>query len=218
MYRIGHGIVTGHKRIADSVNMHTSAVQAISIDEEAEELIMTTRNSVYHCPLPYCRFKKQDEYPEVIPDFEKIKEKYEGKISCPSIEPGKVLLVLSNFCEFYFHSLYYVPKDSADGKKLKYRGIPHIGTFQDSFLIDTEGYPIALRYFPHFQNIEFYMQETDGCPLYIENVGDVVIFAVTECGTIRLEPGDRKEVTKENAEKKAPALAGGDLYPAGIIE
>ncbi len=46
-YRIGHGIVTGHKRIADSVNAHTSAVQAIRIDEEAEELIMTTRNSVY---------------------------------------------------------------------------------------------------------------------------------------------------------------------------
>ncbi len=203
MYRIGHGIVTGHKRIADSVNMHTSAVQAISIDEEAEELIMTTRNSVYHCPLPYCRFKKQDEYPEVIPDFEKIKEKYEGKISCPSIEPGKVLLVLSNFCEFYFHSLYYVPKDSADGKKLKYRGIPHIGTFQDSFLIDTEGYPIALRYFPHFQNIEFYMQETDGCPLYIENVGDVVYFCRDrmwndQAGTGRPQRGNKRKCGKES--------------------
>ncbi len=218
VYRIGHGIVTGHRKIADSVDLHSSAVQAVSINEEAGKLIMTTKNSVYHCPLSYCRFEKQDEYPDIIPDYERIKEKYENTIEYPSIEQGKVLLVLADFCNYFFHSLYYVPKGSPDGKKLEFSGGAHIGTFQDSYLIRTEDCKIDLRYFPHFQNIEFYSECTDGCPLYLENIGEVVIYASTSCGKIKLEPGQRKEVTRSNAEKETPVLPGGDLYPAGIIE
>ena len=55
-------------------------------------------------------------------------------------------------------------------------------------------------------------------PLFLENIGDVTIYAKTRCGTIKLDPGDRKEVTEENAEDISPALPDGDLYPAGIIE
>ncbi len=218
MRRLGHGIVTGHKRLSDATDMHTSAVEAIHIDEEEDELILTTRNSVYHCPLEYCRFKKQDEYPGIIPDYENIKRKYMDKIEYPSIESGKVLLVLANFCDYYFHSLYYLPKDSKDGKKLEFSGCPHVGTFQDSYLINTNDYRIDLRSFPHYQNVEFYLEDTDDCPWFIENIGDVVIFARTSVGTIKLPPGDRKEVKKENAEDEEPILPGGDLYPAGIIE
>ncbi len=218
MFRLGHGIVTGHKRISDASDMHTSAVEAIHIDEDKGELVLTTRNSVYHCPLEYCRFKKQDEYPDIIPDYEKIKKKYMDKIDYPSIEPGKVLLVLANFCDYYFHSLYYVPKDSKDGKKLEFSGWPHVGTFQDSYLINTEGFKVDLRYFPHYQNIEFYSEDTAGCPWFIENIGDAVLYAGTSVGTIKLEPGERKEVAAENAESDTPILPGGDLYPAGIIE
>ena len=216
--RMGHGIVTGHKKLPDALDMHTSAVQGIHIEEDADEMILTTRNSVYHCPLAYCRFKKQDEYPDIIPKYERLKEKYKDSIDYPSIEPGKVLLVLANFCDYYFHSLYYVPKDSENGKCLEFSGWPHVGTFQDSYLINTEDYRIDLRYLPHYQNIEFYSEDTDGCPWYIENIGDVVIFARTSAGTIKLEPGDRKEVTEKNAEDETPILPGGDLYPAGIIE
>lgn len=43
----------------------------------------------------------------------------------------------------------------------------------------------------------------------------VVIFVKTSAGTIKLEPGDRKEVAEENAEVETPILPGGDLYPAG---
>ncbi len=218
MFRLGHGIVTGHKRLSDATDMHTSAVEAIHIDEDEGELILTTRNSVYHCPLEYCRFKKQDEYPDIIPDYENIKKKYVDKIDYPSIEPGKVLLVLANFCDYYFHSLYYVPKDSKDGKKLEFSGWPHVGTFQDSYLINAKGYKVDLRYFPHYQNIEFYSESTDGCPWFIENIGDAILYAKTSVGTIKLEPGERKEVAAENAESDTPILPGGDLYPAGIIE
>lgn len=216
--RTGHGIVTGHDRYTDSMDIHTSMVQNIDIDEDEEELLIITASSVYHCPLAYCRFKKQDKFPAVIPDYESIREKYCNKIDYPSIEPGKVLLVLANFCEYYFHSLYYVPVNSEDGKKLDYYGSPHIGTFQDSYLIYIWDETVDIRYFPHYQNIEFYLEETDGCPLFIENIGDLTIYAITSAGTIRLAPGDRKEVSEANAEDKIPILPKGDLYPADILE
>lgn len=215
---VGHGIVTGHTRLEDAMFIHTSMVKGIHVDEENEELVLTTKNSVYHCPLEYCNYKKQDKYPDFIPNYKSIKKKYKDAIKYPSTEPGRVLLVLANFCNYYFHSLYYVPKDSKARKPLEYSGWAHVGMFQDSYLISTKGAPIDIRYFPHYQNIEFYSEDTDGRPFYIENIGDVVIYAKTRKGTIKLEPGDRKRVTKANAEKEPPILPDGDLYPAGVIE
>lgn len=215
---IGHGIVTGHYRLPDSCFIHTSKIRMISVNFKEDELIITTRNSIYHCPLEYCNWEKQEENAYIIPNYKKIKELYKDKIAYPKIEPGNVLLVLANYCEYYFHSLYYVPADSKDQKPCAYQGHPHIGTFQDSFLIDVTGQPIDLRYFPHYQNIEFYAESTNGLPLFLENIGDAVLYAKTSVGTIKLNPGERKEVKKENAESDAPILPNGDLYPAGIIE
>ncbi len=45
-----------------------------------------------------------------------------------------------------------------------------------------------------------------------------MIYAKTHCGVIKLEPGDRKEVTRENAEKEILVLPNGDLYPARVEE
>lgn len=55
-------------------------------------------------------------------------------------------------------------------------------------------------------------------PLFLENVGDVMLYAKTSVGTIKLNPGERKEVRKENAESETPSLPNGDLYPAGIVK
>ena len=62
------------------------------------------------------------------------------------------------------------------------------------------------------------MMMTDECPIYLQNIGDTVLYASTHCGMIRLEPGDRKEVTKENAEPDPPVLPDDDLYPAVIMD
>ncbi len=217
-YLMGHGIVTGHKKLQDALDIHTSEVKDISIDEKNGELVLGTINSVYHCPLEYCDFKKQDDFPDVIPNYAVLKEKYRDKLNYPSIERGKILLVISNFCKFYFHSLYYIPTDSKEEKTLNYTAYPHIGMYQDSFLIETEDYKIDLRYFPHYQNIQFYAERTNGCPLFIENIGDVVLYAETHCGTIKLLSNERKEIKEENAEKYPPELPGGDLYPVVIVE
>ena len=134
----------------------------------------------------------------------------------PSIEPGNVLLVLSDHDEYYFHSLYY--KETEDAEACDYYGDANVGMFQDSYLIMAEEAGIDLRYFPHFKNIEFYSEYTEGRPLYLENVGNSVLFAKTSKGLIKLAPGERKEVCKENIEAEKPVLPKGDLYPAGIIE
>lgn len=215
-YVFGNGIVTGHQRINDSVFARTAAVDAVYIDEVNNEAVITTCDGDFHCPLEYLEYDKQDEQPELIPDYERLKEKYKDTIPYPSIEPGNVLLVIADFCQYYFHSLYYVPADSADNQPVRYYGHAHIGTFQDSYLIETEN-GIDLRYFPHYQNIEFYRSTINDCPLFIENIGTSVIYARTWVGTIKLASGDRKEVKKENAESDPPHLANGDLYPAGIF-
>ncbi|WP_022765295.1 hypothetical protein [Butyrivibrio sp. XPD2006] len=205
MRKIAHGIVTGHKKLEDSIYVHSSEVKAIHVDEEEEEMVITTGNSVYHCPLSYWDFKEQDEYPNAIPDYEQLKEKYNRAIEYPTIEPGKVLLVLANFCKFYFHSLYYVPEDSESGEPVDYSDWASIGVFdmgmnKDIYRIVADGCGIELRYFVRSQNIEFYHMQLDDCPLYIENIGNAVLYASTSAGIIRLDPGDRKEVTEENAE------------------
>lgn len=218
--KLAHGIVTGHPRLPDSHRIHTTPIIGMELDEEREELLITTLNTLYHCPLSSCRFKKQDAFPDMLPDYEKLKEKYYREEQEPEIEQGKVLLVLSNFDEYYFHSLCV--KDE-NGEKINYTGFPHVGMFQDSYLIETDDYRIDLRYFPHFGNIEFYECETDGMPLYAENIGSSVIyisispmtFGKSGSLTFSLKPGERKELTEKNAEQDVPDLPDGDLYPAG---
>ena len=217
-YCTAHGIVTGHPRLQDSIFCNTSKIKTMYINLEEDELVVITRNTEYHCPLAYCAWDGQDICTHVVPDYEKIKVQYKDCIPTPTIEPGKVLLVLSDFREYYFHTLYYVPVDSADNKPCISHGHAHVGMFQDSFLVYVDGQPIDLRYFPHMQNIEFYTERTNGLPFYIENIGGSVLYAKTSVGTIKLAPGERKEVKKENAESDTPILPRGDLYPAGIIE
>lgn len=215
IYHIGKGVVTGHPSIPDTNRMSTSNVKAIYTDLEQGEVLLTTMNNIYHCPLEYCNWYRQDQFSDLIPEYDLAKKKFQNR-ELPSIEPGNVLLVLSDHDEYYFHSLYY--KETEDAEACDYYGDANVGMFQDSYLIMAEEAGIDLRYFPHFKNIEFYSEYTEGRPLYLENVGNSVLFAKTSKGLIKLAPGERKEVCKENAEAEKPVLPKGDLYPAGIIE
>ena len=212
---MAHGRVTGHAKLSDSWFIHSSVIKEILLDKENEEVLIKTGNTVYHCPFCYCNFKRQDEEDDLIPEYAWIKEHYQGTAYDPTVEEEQVLLVLSNFDEYFFHSIYY--KKKGEDERKDFRGHAHIGTFQDSFLIRVKGTPIDLRYYPHFRNVEFYSQETDGKRFFIENVGNAVLYAKTWSGLFRFLPGERKEIVKENAEKEKPVLPEGDLYPAGIL-
>ncbi len=49
------------------------------------------------------------------------------------------------------------------------------------------------------------------------NWRSAIIYAKTNAGIIKVEPGERKEVSNKNAEAMTPILPGGDLYPAAVI-
>lgn len=214
---IAWGTVTGHPRLLDTINIHTSRIKTLHTDFEKGELILETMNNEYHCPLEYCLWWEQDKYPELIPDYDKVKEKYMDKIQYPSIEPGKILLVFADFCPYYYHSAYYVPLDSPTKESLEFYDNAHVGMFHDSYLISTEDMMIDLRYFPSRQHISFYSQYTDDKPLYLENIGSTDLYASTLAGVIKLGPGERKEVIPENKETDPPELDTEDLYPAKIL-
>ena len=209
------GRVAGHSRIEDSHRAFSSEVQGIEVNLNENEIIVATLNTVYHCPLEYCSFEDQDEHSDLIPGYGELKTKYAGKIPDPTIEPGKLLLVLSNFDKYYFHSVYYIPK--GEGRRLLVRSSAHIGMFQDSNLVMSDDGRVDLRYFPHFRNIEFYSEHTDNTPWYIENIGYVTLYANTSVGMFKIAPGERKEVCAANVDNAPPELAKGDLYPAGFI-
>lgn len=210
---IAHGIVTGHAKIEDAIFIHTSEVKKIMVDDEACEVILQTRNTEYHCPLEYCDWEEQDKTPALVPKYEYIKECYKGKSCEKTIEDGKLLLVISNFNKYYFNSIYYKSMDSDE--KAEFIVTPHIGYSKDSFLIFGNGFDI--RYFPQKQNIEFYAESVKDTPFFVENIGDIILYVKSSKGVIKLEPGERKEITKENAELDPPFLSRRELYPAYFI-
>ena len=216
-HSIIHGIVSGHPRLIDTTFVNSTFIKSYEVNYDDSELVVHTKNTVYHCPLAYCNFDKQDLVKNQIPDYEKIKQEYKGKAEkeLPTADEGEVLLVISNHNQYYFNSLYYKPIGADE--KITYSAGAHISMFQDSFLIRSCEGDIDLRYFPHYMNIYFYEQDTDNKPFYIENIGDITLYCRTDSGLIKLDPGERKEVTKENAEKESVDLLDGDLYPAVFI-
>lgn len=213
---IAHGVVTGHNRLPDALKIHTSQIIETAIDQETNEAVIITNNTVYRCPLNYCRFEKQDMFSNALPDYERLKEQYKGTVIYPETEQGNVLLVLADFAEYYFHSLCVKDKN---GKRVKYRGCPHIGMSQDSYLIEAEcnEFYVDLRYFPHYRNIELYCFETDGMPLYVENVGESTLYIKFRGMQFSVASGERKALSEENAENSTLYLPDGDLYPAVIF-
>lgn len=222
-----HGNVKGNPKIKDTTFIHTSTVNGVEIDFENEEALITTRHTLYHAPLSHCDIDMQAGFPDMLPEFEKIKEKYskgrivdprlfgeiERRIVFPTIEQGKILLVLSDFDEYYFHSLCVIGED---GEPLRYSAHAHIGTYQDSFLIlaDKGKSVIDLRYFPHYGNIEFYASDTDGMPLYAENISESTLYIRLHKLMFSLKGGQRIELCEKNACEDIDGLPDGDMYPA----
>ena len=116
-----------------------------------------------------------------------------------TIERGCVLLVLSDRCPYFFRSLYYEPEYSDSTGPVEYDAGPHIGTFVDSFVITAEYQRINIGYYPQSDGVRIYRTRTDGAPLYIENAGAAPTTVTTLTGTIRLNPGERRQHKNPNS-------------------
>lgn len=209
-----HGNVTGHYKYEDSTFINSSFVSNFFI--KGNELLVETQNSLYKCPLSFCNIKKQESTHNEFFDENEWNQilaqtNYKTEITC---DENEILLVISNYDDYYFNDLIAYN----NGKKIQYEVFPHIGTFQDSFLITNYEDDIDIRYFPHPGNLEFYSECFGNREFLIENIGDNELFAQTSVGVIKIEPNQRKAIIKENIIKEEKYLTGGDLYPAGFID
>lgn len=195
-HRRACGNITGHEDHNDGTDVRTSEVEDIVIDYSKGEAVITTKHTIYRCPLEYCAFEKQDKYPDIIPNYESMKSLYRNKVIQPEIENGKILLVLSNFNEHYFNSLCI--KDE-NGEKYKYIHRIHLGMVQDSVLINLINERlftplVSLSYFPFFNFIEFYHTRLAGLPLYVENIGTSILEIRILGNNFSVRPKERIQV------------------------
>ena len=191
----------------DGLNGHSSEVMSVKINEEEEEYEIQTRNTLYHCSFDTLLFERQDKSSYRLPDYERIKEKYWHPVDRSSLGKDDMLLVVSDYSDYYFESLLYRNKDGSEGD---YTGSPHIGMVIDTFLIWGKNSPDGSFYDPSYECIDiryyvgpfgftFYSLDTGGRNLWIENRGDSTL-EIYGCGKcIRLESGERvKALDREN--------------------
>lgn len=198
--RIAIGYCINHRKLSDNTFLHSSKILSLYLDELKQEIIVESRNSIFHCSLNYCDFYQQDRAPYLIPFYKDIKEKHENSDTYPKIEEGNFLLVLSSDYPFLFHSAYC--KLNKQDKPIHFKSDIHSGMFTDSVLIhkdrndetDTEDLTFDLRFYPGFRNAEFYCEKTGNLPFYIQNVGSNPLTCTTQKGRITLEPSERKRI------------------------
>ncbi len=167
---LAHGIVFGHDRLADGSSMHTSYVKEVRL--EGDTAIIITKNSEYVCRLEDADFTCfDDETKRLIPDFDRVRERYERKLEIPGDGEG-VLLVLDNCAEYGFVAAAL----RLDGKVYEKRQASvNLSLVQDSVLLGwmLHGRVADYRYFPK-NTFEFYTW-TDALDVWIENAGDAPI-------------------------------------------
>ena len=184
---MAHGIVHGHQRLADGILIHTSAISAVTVEQDMA--IIRTKNSEYHCRLDEASFDLFDEPGKrYFLDFENLREKYERRLEVPGQGDG-ALIALDGEAEYYYVGSAY----RCSGEIIEIR-IPtvHIGTFCDSVLIgcltDKTRQAIDYRYFPFSDRVEFYswMQTFF---LYILNAGTQPIKVAVKAQENVIAPG-----------------------------
>ena len=184
---MAHGIVHGHQRLADGILIHTSAISAVTVEQDMA--IIRTKNSEYHCRLDEASFDLFDEPGKrYFLDFENLREKYERRLEVPGQGDG-ALIALDGEAEYYYVGAAY----RCSGEIIEIR-IPtvHIGTFCDSVLIgcvtDKTRQAIDYRYFPFSDRVEFYSWMND-FDAYIVNAGVQPIKVMVKAQEYVIEPG-----------------------------
>ena len=214
VFFVACGNVTGHSGIMDTTYIHTSPMVGYEILEGSEEILIHTRNSNYYCGMADFDFEAAETY-EAIPEWEELSQPYRNAMKSYEVPDQSALIVYSDHCEYFFDYAAVRMK----GELIELSMTVQVGTMQESVVIngdDTpmEGY-IDIGYYPHYRHMEYYSCYIGGVDIYIENAGDNTIYSTFDIGVIKLEPGQRKLVSKDNIESREniPELHKGTLYP-----
>lgn len=192
LYRMAFGQFFNREGFYDGMNGHTSAVQSIRVNEAEQEYEIQTLNTLYHCSFDSLLFELQDKSGCTLPEYERIKKAYHRPVDTTKLTKKDMLLVLSDYSDYFFEDLVYL---NEDGSEVHCGGYPHIGMIVDTFLIGghDEVYDatnrIDIRYYVGFDGIEFYSLDTGGRNLWIENKGDSPLFIQRD--RIKLAPKER---------------------------
>lgn len=183
------------KHFLDGTLGRTSIIHSIKKNDIEKEFEIQTHNTLYHCSYDSLFFDMQDKYPNKLPDYEKIKNEFYKSVDKTNLTKNDILLLVSDYCPYFFEKLIYKNKDGSDGDFSAY---PHIGMYTDTLLIsgDKEFYEsendIDIRYYVYDSGFEFYSLDTDKRSLWIENCGDDSIYIFERMQRhIELGPGER---------------------------
>lgn len=219
-----YGVVTGHRKLPDGMFIHTSPIRQVSRDPEREDgYIFESKNTKFHVSMAeydYSQRAATDNdpipgYEQWLTELEACSGRYAGKKTTPcEAECGSILLRLGNNHEYYFDAMDVAPET---GEHLRGEMHPHVGMVQDSVLCWAGGEAWCshydLRYFPYQGgNLEFYVWDTAGLPVYIENSGDSELKIQLEGVVYLIAPGIRMLMEKSNAQPGAALTSGRDLY------
>lgn len=214
VFFVACGNVAGHPSIMDTTYIHTSPMVGYEILESSEEIVIHTRNSNYYCGMADFDFDAAETY-EAIPEWEELSEGYKNVEKLYDVPEQSALIVYSDHREYFFEYAAVRMKEEPIILPMTVQ----LGTMQESVVIsgdDTpmEGY-IDMGYYPHYRHMEYYSCYVGGVDVYIENAGDNTIYSTFDIGVIKLEPGQRKLVSKDNIENRenVPELHKGVLYP-----
>lgn len=179
-----HGVVSGHPRLEDGIDITTSKVEHIKPDAENDRLIMHTYSgNEYELLLADIQIMRFEETSDVLqkfgmPALDKEQCKHLAKQARVKLQ-DKVSSVLNNN-ELYlqlmgvFVQKAFFKNHSGEVRELSIKC--HSGMFQDSYLICGGKYcEVDFRYFDRFMEIEPYCWSENVEAVRIENVGDTPI-------------------------------------------
>lgn len=195
-FYMAHGNVSGHPKLQDGIFINTSKIEKITEDLDNNRLIMLTHsNNTYELTLATINFNNIEYTKQFLEVFD---------ISASVLEPCKRLhdeseikllsevdsilenneLFLKTFGVYTQRAFY---KDDI-GKVREIPVRPHIGMFQDSYLItDWEDGKVDFRYFDKPNGIEPYHWSDGLKAVKIKNEGssDILFLADTNIACLR---------------------------------
>lgn len=179
-----HGVVSGHPRLEDGIDITTSKVEHIKPDAENDRLIMHTYSgNEYELLLADIQIMHFEETSGFLLQFgisalDKEQCKHLAKQAQVRLQ-DKVSSLLNNN-ELYlqlmgvFVQKAFFKNHSGEVRELSIKC--HSGMFQDSYLIcDGKYCEVDFRYFDRFMEIEPYCWSENVEAVRIENVGDTPI-------------------------------------------
>ena len=193
---VAHGVVSGHPKLADGDFINTSIIEEIRLDSSNNCLIMLTHSKNEYmlllADIDFDGFEKTRDYLEEfnVPTLSLrkcLKLHHEAEEDILS----KVENVLQNnelYLQFYgvFAQKAFFKNDAGEIREI--RVTPHIGMFQDSYLItDFERGEVDFRYFDSLNGIEPYHWSDGLKAVKIKNEGasDILFLADTSIACLR---------------------------------